>query len=102
MTQDMLHVMAWQNGDKAFSLLSDAEMQRRQDDLRKWMADNAVDAALFTAFHCIAYYSGWLYCACGRKYGMVITQTQASSISAGIDGGRPWRRSFGNNPTYTD
>ena len=102
MTQDMLRVMKWHIGDNAFSLFSDAEMQRRQDDLRKWMADSDIDAALFTAFHCIAYYSGRLYCAFGRKCGTVITQTQATTISAGIDGCRPWRRSFGNNPTYTD
>src|SRR3546814_11695770 len=33
---------------------------------------------------------------------MVITQDAATTISAGIDGGQPWRRSFGNNVTYTD
>ena len=30
MTDDMLHVMEWHNGDKAFSPFSDAEMTRRQ------------------------------------------------------------------------
>src|SRR3546814_5510852 len=33
---------------------------------------------------------------------MVITQDAATTISACIDGGQPWRRSFGNNVTYTD
>ena len=102
MTDDMLHVMEWHNGDKAFSPFSDAEMTRRQDDVRGWMAQNDVDAALFTSFHCINYYSGWLYCYFGRKYGMVITQDNATTVSAGIDGGQPWRRSFGDNITYTD
>ncbi|MBS0572947.1 MAG: aminopeptidase P family N-terminal domain-containing protein, partial [Proteobacteria bacterium] len=102
MTDDMLHVMEWHNGDKDFSPFSDAEMKRRQDDVRRWMADNNVDAALFTSYHCINYYSGWLYCYFGRKYGMVITQKDATTVSAGIDGGQPWRRSFGNNITYTD
>jgi spermidine/putrescine transport system permease protein len=32
MTEDMLHVMEWHNGDKDFSPFSDAEMKRRQDD----------------------------------------------------------------------
>src|SRR3546814_13783461 len=77
-------------------------MARRQDELRTWMGKNNVDAALFTSYHCINYYSGWLYCYFGRKYGMVITQDAATTISAGIDGGQPWRRSFGNNVTYTD
>jgi creatinase len=102
MTEDMLHVMEWHNGEKDYSPFSDAEMQRRQDDMRRWMAENDVDAALFTSYHCINYYSGWLYCYFGRKYGMVITQDAATTISAGIDGGQPWRRSFGRNITYTD
>lgn len=89
MTEDMLHVMEWHNGDKDYSPFSDAEMKRRQDDVRGWMAANDVDAALFTSYHCINYYSGWLYCYFGRKYGMVITQDAATTISAGIDGGQP-------------
>lgn len=102
MTDDMLHVMKWHNGEKDFSPFSDAEMSRRQNDVREWMAKNDVDAALFTSYHCINYYSGWLYCYFGRKYGMVIDQNNATTISAGIDGGQPWRRSFGDNVTYTD
>ena len=30
------------------------------------------------------------------------TTNNATTISAGIDGGQPWRRSFGDNITYTD
>jgi creatinase len=33
---------------------------------------------------------------------MVITEGAAATISAGIDGGQPWRHSFGGNITYTD
>ncbi len=101
-TDDMLHVVKWHNGDKAFSPFSEAEMARRQNDVRGWMAKNNVDAALFTSYHCINYYSGFLYCYFGRKYGMVIDHDAATTISAGIDGGQPWRRSFGDNITYTD
>ncbi|QKC82078.1 MULTISPECIES: M24 family metallopeptidase [Mesorhizobium] len=102
MTDDMLHVMAWHNGEKEYSPFSDAEMKRRQADIRLWMAENKVDAALFTSYHCINYYSGWLYCYFGRKYGMVIDHNKATTISAGIDGGQPYRRSFGDNITYSD
>ena len=98
---DMLHVMEWHNGEKEFSPFSDNEMARRQNELRDWMGKNDVDASLFTSYHCINYYSGWLYCYFGRKYGMVIDQKNATTISAGIDGGQPFRRSF-NNITYTD
>jgi len=102
MTDGMLHVTEWHNGDKAFSPFSDTEMARRQTALRAWMAENDVDAVLLTSQHCITYYSGWLYCGFGRRYGMVVNQTAATTISAGIDGGQPWRRSFGGNITYTD
>lgn len=101
-TDDMLHVMEWHNGEKDYSPFSDVEMQRRQDAVRTWMSENNVDACLFTSYHGINYYSGWLYCYFGRKYGMVITEKTATTISAGIDGGQPWRRSFGSNITYSD
>lgn len=102
MTEDMLHVVEWHNGEKDYSPFSDAEMSRRQDALRRWMAEQGVDAALLTSLQCINYYSAWLYCSFGRKYGMVISEMAATTISAGIDGGQPWRRSFGGNITYTD
>lgn len=98
----MLHVMERYNGDKEFSPFSDSEMARRQNELRDWMAKNDVDVSLFTSHHCINYYSGWLYCHFGRKYGMVIDQRNATTISAGVDGGQPFRSSSGSNITYTD
>ena len=102
MTDDMLHVMKWHNGEKEYSPFSESEMKRRQDNVRRWLAENSVDATLFTSYHCINYYSGWLYCYFGRKYGMFIGHDNATTISAGIDGGQPYRRSFGDNITYTD
>jgi len=90
------------NGDKATPTFSAAEMQRRQDTIRQHMASNDVDAVLFTSYHCVNYYSDFLYCQFGRRYGFVITADKATSISAGIDGGQPWRRTFGHNVTYTD
>ena len=90
------------NGQKAKSTFSAAEMERRQQTIRTHMADNDIDAVLFTSYHCINYYSDFLFCYFGRRYGFVITADYATSISAGIDGGQPWRRTFGNNVTYTD
>ena len=52
--------------------------------------------------HNVAYYSGFLYCAFGRPYGLVVTPTDSVTISAGIDAAQPWRRSHGDNITYTD
>ncbi|MGI9462428.1 MAG: aminopeptidase P family protein, partial [Aestuariivirgaceae bacterium] len=91
-----------ENGDKAPLPFSDAEMQRRQDAVRAIMADKGIDAAVFTSFHNICYLSGFLYCQFGRNYALVITRDKATSVSAAIDGGQPWRRTFGDNVTYTD
>lgn len=102
MTHDMLHVTEWHNGGKEFRPFSDAEMARRQDLVRAWMARNDVGAVLFTSHHCVTYFSGWLYRAFGRRYGMVLTQDSSTTISSGIDGGHAWRRGFGKNVTYTD
>ena len=102
MTDDMLHVTEWHNGDKVFSPFSPAEMTRRLTGLRDWMAKEGVDATLLTSHHGIAYFSGWLHRAFGRRYGMVITQGTATTISSGVDGGQAWRRSVAGNVTYTD
>ncbi len=99
---DMPRLATWRAGDKVYRPFSDAEMNRRQDAVRDWMEAHDVDAALFTSYHCINYYSGWLYCGFGRRFGMVITADSATTISTGTDGGQSWRRSFGDNIAYTD
>jgi creatinase len=81
---------------------SDAEYKARLAGLRAIMGETGVTAAIFTSMHNIAYYCGFLYCAFGRPYGLVVTDTECVTISAGIDAGQPWRRSFGDNITYTD
>jgi creatinase len=90
------------NGAKVTPTFSTNEMTRRLTAIRKHMADNNIDAALFTSYHNICYYSDFLYCYFGRRYGLVVDQERSTSISAGIDGGQPWRRTFGGNVTYTD
>ncbi|WP_432256378.1 aminopeptidase P family protein [Limimaricola sp. AA108-03] len=90
------------NGEKAKPTFSASEMQRRQDAIRAHMAEAGIDAALFTSYHNINYYADFIYCQFGRRYGLVIDQDSATTISAGIDGGQPWRRTFGHNITYTD
>lgn len=102
MTHDMLHVLEWHNGAKGHAPFSDVEMVRRQTAMRDWMDRSDVDAALFTSPHCILYFAGWSHRPFGRKYGMVLTRTQGTTISAGIDGGQAWRHGHGQNVTYTD
>jgi creatinase len=66
------------------------------------MAERGVDAVLFTSIHNVNYYSDFLYCSFGRPYGLVVTQEASTSISANIDAGQPWRRTFGENVVFTD
>jgi len=102
MSAEMDRVYEMENGEKAYLPFSKAEMDGRQERLRKLMEDRRIDACLFTSYHNICYFSGFLYCAFGRKYGFLVTGTDATTISAGIDGGQPWRRTHGNALTYTD
>jgi creatinase len=88
-------------GDRVLPFAA-AEYEARLKGLRAIMAEQGVEAALFTSMHGIAYYSGFLYCSFGRPYGLVVTPTQSVTISAGIDAGQPWRRCHGDNITYTD
>ncbi|GAB4392351.1 MAG: M24 family metallopeptidase [Kiloniellaceae bacterium] len=90
------------NGEKAVATFSDAEMTRRLTRLREAMAEQRLDAAIFTSYHNINYYSDFLYCSFGRPYALVVTQDAATTVSANIDGGQPWRRSFADNLVYTD
>ena len=88
-------------GDRVLPFAAD-EYEARLEGLRDLMEVHGVEACVFTSMHNIAYYSGFLYCSFGRPYGLVVTPTQSVTISAGIDAGQPWRRSHGDNITYTD
>lgn len=79
-----------------------SEYDARLAGLRRIMAEAGVDACVFTSMHNIAYYSGFLYCSFGRPYGLVVTESESVTISAGIDAAQPWRRCHGDNITYTD
>ena len=101
-TQNRPEFFTCHNGDKAPLPFSQAEYAGRLARLRKVMADRDIPAVLLTSMHNIAYYSGFLYCSFGRPYACVVTQDACTTVSANIDGGQPWRRSFGDNVIYTD
>lgn len=99
---DRPEMYRFHNGQKAALPFAAAEYEDRLAELRERMEASGVTACLFTSMHNIAYYSGFLYCAFGRPYGLVVTETDCVTISAGIDAGQPWRRSHDDNITYTD
>jgi creatinase len=91
------------NGTPAQGTFSAAEMEGRLDRLRRAMEAERIDHALLTSYHNICYYADFLYCRFGRPYALVVDQNTSVSISANIDGGQPWRRTFGQrNLVYTD
>ncbi len=79
-----------------------SEFQNRVSIIRKRLEHLDLDAMLFTSMHCIAYYSGFLYCAFGRPYGCVITKDKVVTVSANIDSGQPARCGAFENLIYTD
>ena len=99
---DRPEMYRYHNGEKSPLPFEAAEYEARLTELRERMEAAGAQAAVFTSMHNIAYYSGFLYCAFGRPYGLVVTETECVTISAGIDAGQPWRRSFADNITYTD
>ncbi|MDQ8704973.1 M24 family metallopeptidase [Streptomyces sp. LHD-70] len=101
-TTDLERLKLIRNGEKEQLTFSDAEMERRLTLLRKAMTEAGVEVALFTSYHNIKYYSDFLYTAFGRPYALIVTESEQISVSANIDAGMPWRRSFGDNVVYTD
>lgn len=98
----LLRLQNMQNGVKVKPTFSADEMNRRQSGLRRILVEKKLDAAILTSYHNINYYSDFLYCYFGRRYALIVTESKAITVSAGIDGGQPWRRTFGENITYTD
>ncbi len=90
------------NGEKAALPFAMEEYEARLAGLRRAMAEAGIEAAVLTSMQNVAYYSGFLYCAFGRPYALVVTAGDAVTVSAGIDGGQPWRRSAWDSLTYTD
>jgi len=101
-TAERPQVIRIPNGARAAPMFSAGEMERRLAALRGLLERSGIDAALFTSIHNVNYFADFLYCSFGRPYGLVVTPDAATSVSANIDGGQPFRRRFGDNVVYTD
>lgn len=99
----MPHTLSIPNGEKVQPTFSKEELSARLDKLRRYMAENDLQAVLFTSYHNINYYSDFVYCRFGRDYGLVVTADSYTTVTANIDGGQPYRRNqLGDNVVYTD
>ncbi len=95
-------IITFENGEKAPPTFSPAEMERRIGRLRAHLAEHALDAALLTSIHNVNYFADFVYCSFGRPYGLVVSAERHTTISANIDAGQPWRRSYADNLVFTD
>ena len=61
------------NGEKVKLPFSNAEYDRRVNNLRTIMDKNNLDMVILSSMHNIAYYTGFIYCSFGRPYGCIVT-----------------------------
>ena len=99
---DRPRLLALANGAKATPTFSRGEMERRLSNLRAWMQETSIDACLLTSIPNVNYFADCVYCSFGRHYGLVVSLDAHTMISANLDYGRPWRRSFADHLAYTD
>ncbi|MCI7479510.1 MAG: aminopeptidase P family N-terminal domain-containing protein, partial [[Pasteurella] aerogenes] len=94
---NMLDIIQIKNGSKVKGTFSPEEMQRRLTTLRQVMQSKNLDAVILTSYHNVNYFSDYLYCAFGRSFALVVTAERSVTVTANIDGGLGYRRSFGDN-----
>ena len=99
---DMPDIIEIKNGQKVKGTFSPEEMNRRLTSLRRVMGNRNLDAVILTSYHNVNYFSDYLYCAFGRPFALVVTPDRSVTVTANIDGGLGYRRSFGENIIYTD
>ena len=91
---DLERLKVLHNGEKVKLTFSGAEFEARLAGLRRIMAAKELDAVVLTSYQCIKYYSDFLFTYFGRSYALVVTPEDQVTITANIDAGMPWRRSF--------
>ncbi len=99
---DRPSLIAIPNGAKATPMFPAAEMERRLAGVRGTMLELDLQAVLFSSYQNIDYYGDLVFCHFGRLYGLVVSHDTQTSISANIDAGQPYRRTYGENLVYTD
>ncbi|MDA3978932.1 MULTISPECIES: M24 family metallopeptidase [Gallibacterium] len=99
---NMQDVIEIRNGAKVKGTFSPQEMNRRLTSLRQVMKNKNLDAVILTSYHNVNYFSDYLYYSFGRSFALVVTEDRSVTVTANIDGGLGYRRSFGENIIYTD
>jgi len=66
------------------------------------MEQEGIDACVFTSYYNVYYFSDFLYCSMGRQYALIVTDEKTITITPSVDYGYPWRRTTGDNISYTN
>lgn len=91
------------NGQPPRPTFSDGEMKTRLIKLRNHMKANDIHAAILTSIQNVNYFADFVYCAFGRPYALIVTYDRVTTLTANIDGGQPYRQTYGHdNLVYTD
>ena len=95
-------ILKIENGKKAPYHFSIKELDSRLTKLREFLSKEGIDSIIFTSIQNIAYFSDYVYTAFGRPYALVVDQKKSTLVTANIDYGQPYRRSYSDNIVYTD
>ena len=97
------HVFTQSNGERHEQLTySREEFERRLGHARDLLVKHNLDAFVLTSMHNIKYFSDLVPSPFGRTFGVVITPEKSTTVTPWVDGGMPWRTTYGDNIAYTD
>lgn len=100
--QQVPHVFTQYNGEQDKLTFSDQEFDRRLSRVRELLSSHNLDAFVLTSMHNIKYYSDFVPSPFGRIFAVVITPESSTTVTPWVDGGMPWRTTYGDNIVYSD
>lgn len=100
--QTVPHVFTQYNGEQLDLTFSDQEFERRLARIRTLLSSHNLDAFVLTSMHNIKYYSDFVPSPFGRTFAVVITPEDSTTVTPWVDGGMPWRTTYGDNIVYSD
>ncbi|MDN5732282.1 MAG: aminopeptidase P family protein [Yaniella sp.] len=100
--QTVPHVFTQYNGEQLDLTFSNAEFERRLTRVRELLSTHNLDAFVLTSMHNIKYFSDFVPSPFGRTFAVVITPEGSTTVTPWVDGGMPWRTTYGDNIVYSD
>ena len=98
--QTVPHVFTQYNGQQLDLTFSNAEFERRLTRVRELLSTHNLDAFVLTSMHNIKYFSDFVP-SHSVAFAVVIT-ARIDNRYPWVDGGMPWRTTYGDNIVYSD